>query len=136
MNDSYFAAISTGHFCCICTDRDEYRTFNVLYYYFAKLHIGIGWKKLPQREFEEFIRLAATLLVTILVEQLFYQTNQIVLGASSGTDAVAVYSVATLIYLNYRGLAGVITDIFSPHISTLVAKQGTKDEITETYLYV
>lgn len=129
----YPQAISVA---CAQTGLNILLSASVLYYCFVKLRIKISWHGLPKSELKEFARLAVSLLVTIFVEQLFYQTNPIVLGSSHGTRSVAVYSIAALVYLNYRGMAGVITDIFSPHISALVARQGLGKEITAAFIRV
>lgn len=129
----YPQAISVA---CAQTGLNILLSASVLYYCFVKLRIKISWHGFPKSEMKELARLAGSLLVTVFVEQLFYQTNPIILGASRGTGAVAVYSIASLVYLNYRGMAGVITDIFSPHISALVAKRGLGKEITAAFIRV
>ena len=72
-----------------------------VYYCFHDLHVKIHFHYWNHELFSEFKKLALSVFAVSLIDQVFWKTNQIILGIISGTTAVAVYSIASLIYMNY-----------------------------------
>lgn len=107
-----------------------------IYYCFCKLAVRISWGRLDRKTFKEFIQLSFSLLIVALIDQLFFQASKIILGMVDGTAAVAVFSVAILIFLNYRMLAGTITEMFLPHVTALVSSRAAEADISHVYIRV
>lgn len=94
-----------------------------IFYCKTKLHINIDFHYWNHELFAEFRRLALSVFVVTLIDQIFWKTNQIILGIIDGTAAVAVYSLASLIYMNYMALSGAISGVYLPHVTEMVAKK-------------
>lgn len=107
-----------------------------VYYCFHFLHIKICWSGLPKGKMKDFVCLSIELLIIVLIEQFFYRTSQIVLGKFHGTGAVAIFSIATIIYMNYRVVGGTIMDVFVPHITSRVAKKASAIELSEIFIQI
>lgn len=94
-----------------------------IFYCKTKLHTKIHFHYWNHELFAEFRRLALSVFVVTLIDQIFWKTNQIILGIVDGTAAVAVYSLASLIYMNYMALSGAISGVYLPHVTEMVAKK-------------
>lgn len=72
------------------------------------------------------------IIVASVADQLFWKTNQLVLGFFYGSSVVAVYGVACQIYQSYLSLGNVVASVFMPRVSQLHAR-GDMDGISSLY---
>ena len=77
----------------------------------------------------------AGLLLASVADQIFWRTNQLVLGYFFGAGVVAVYGVGAQIYTSYLSLGNVITSVFLPRVSELCANRRM-DLISELFIKV
>ena len=106
------------------------------YYCFAKLKIKIKFHYLNKQLLSDIKKLALSVFVVILIDQVFFKTNQIILGIVSGTSAVAVYSISSLIYMNYMALSTAISGIYLPHITEIVAKSEPVKKLSDLFIKI
>lgn len=71
-----------------------------------------------------------------LIDQVFFKTNQVILGIVSGTFAVAVYSIAALIYMNYMALSNAISGVYLPHITEMVARKEPVQKLSGLFIQI
>jgi len=107
-----------------------------MYYCFGNLHITIKAHYWDWELFADFRRLALSVFAVSLIDQVFWKTNQIILGVVQGTGAVAVYSIAALIYMNYMALSTAISGVYLPHITELVAKRRPVQELSDLFIQI
>ncbi len=107
-----------------------------IYYCFAKLQIKISYHFWDKEMFSGFKKLALSVFAVTLIDQVFFKTNQVILGVVSGTTAVAVYSVASLIYMNYMALSTAISGVYLPHVTELVAKNEPVSKLTALFIRI
>ena len=107
-----------------------------IYYCFARLHITIQFHYWNQELFRDFKKLALSVFVVTLIDQVFWKTNQIILGIVQGTAAVAVYSIASLIYMNYMALSTAISGVYLPHITEMVAQRKPMEELSALFIQI
>ena len=103
-----------------------------VYYCFHDLHVKIHFHYWNHELFSEFKKLALSVFAVSLIDQVFWKTNQIILGIISGTAAVAVYSIASLIYMNYMALSGV----YLPHVTGMVARKEPISNLSELFIQI
>lgn len=106
------------------------------YYCFQKLHIKIHYHYWDTELFADFKKLALSVFAVSLIDQVFFKTNQVILGIVSGTVAVAVYSVASLIYMNYMALSIAISGVYLPHITELIAQQAPVSKLSDLFIRI
>lgn len=94
-----------------------------LFYCKAVLKVRIRFHSWDKELFREFKHLALSVFVVTLIDQVFWKTNQIILGIVDGTGAVAVYSLASIIYLNYMSLSLAISGVYLPYVTGMVARR-------------
>lgn len=107
-----------------------------IYYCFNVLKIKIKYHYWDKELFSDFKKLAFSVFVVTVIDQIFFKTNQVILGVVSGAAAVAVYSVSSLIYMNYMSLSTAISGVYLPHITTLVAKNSPVANLTDIFISV
>lgn len=107
-----------------------------VYYCFHDLHVKIHFHYWSPELFTEFKKLALSVFVVTLIDQIFWKTNQIILGIISGTTAVAVYSIASLIYMNYMALSTAISGVYLPHVTGMVARKEPISSLSELFIQI
>lgn len=107
-----------------------------MYYCFGRLHITIKFHYWNHELFADFRRLALSVFAVSLIDQVFFKTNQIILGIVQGTGAVAVYSIASLIYMNYMALSTAISGVYLPHITAMVAQRKPVQELSNLFTQI
>lgn len=107
-----------------------------IFYCFKKLHVTICYHYWDAELFADFKKLALSVFAVTLIDQVFFKTNQVILGVVSGTSAVAVYSVASLIYMNYMSLSTAISGVYLPHITELIAQNCPVSKLTDLFVRI
>ena len=100
------------------------------------MKITIKFHHWDKKLFKEFKKLALSVFAVTLIDQVFFKTNQVILGIISGTSAVAVYSIASLIYMNYMALSLAISGVYLPHITEMIAKREPIQKISELFIQI
>lgn len=106
------------------------------YYCFEKLGIRIRFHYWDNKLIHEFKKLALSVFAISLIDQVFFKTNQVILGIVSGTFAVAVYSISSLIYMNYMALSNAISGVYLPHITEMVARKEPVQKLSGLFIQI
>lgn len=107
-----------------------------IYYCFAHLHISICFHGWDWGLLRDFRKLALSLFAVSIVDQAFFRTNQVILGIIDGTGAVAVYSIAALIYMNYMSLSTAISGVYLPHVTAMIARRDSMIELSSLFIRI
>lgn len=107
-----------------------------VYYCFAKLKIKIKFHYLDKQLLNDIKKLALSVFMVVLIDQVFFKTNQIILGIVSGTSAVAVYSISSLIYMNYMALSTAISGVYLPHVTEIVAQNEPIKKLSDLFIQI
>lgn len=107
-----------------------------VYYCYNKLHMKMHFYYWDKIALNEMKKLSLSVFIVTIIDQIFWKTNQIILGIISGVDAVAVYAVASLIYMNYMALSIAIAGVYSPKIMKMVSEQVNTKILSEEFLRI
>lgn len=107
-----------------------------MYYCHCKLKIIIKYSFWDKDAFKEMSKLALSVFIVTVVDQIFWKTNQVILGIISGTAIVAVYSISSLIYMNYMALSTTISSIYLPKITKMVASRVSNKILSNEFLRI
>lgn len=107
-----------------------------IYYCFYKLNIKIKFHYWDNKLFKDFRKLAFSTFFVMIVDQIFFKTNQIILGIIEGSVAVAIYAIASIVYTNYMTLATSISGMYLPHIVELVTKEQEMKKISNLFISI
>lgn len=102
----------------------------------VKLHIkfcfkGIDWSLLKEMSVYTFY-----IFLGIIFDRIFWNTDQVILGAMYGTSAVAVYSLGSSFSLYYVTVADSLTGVLLPRITSMVAKGYSMRKISHLFIRV
>ena len=95
-----------------------------------KLH-RFEWKLL-----KELILFSFFVFLAVAMEQTYWRSGQLILGAIIGTGAVAVYAIAMKLDIFFTRLADNISAIFLPQLSQISAHRSFKEQTNEVFLKV
>lgn len=101
-----------------------------------RLSIKIKYHGFDRNMLFELTHYSVFLLMNIIVDELYWGTDSLILGAIKGTAEVAIYGTASVIVTQYRNFASVIHGIFLPMLTKIVANGGDKKEINKIFLKV
>lgn len=106
------------------------------YYCFIKLNMTIKFHYWNKSLYKEFRKLTLSVFIVSIVNQIFFKTNQVILGIVSGTVAVAIYSIAAIIYMNYMALSVAISGVYLPHVMEIIAKNQPKKILSDLFIVI
>lgn len=86
---------------------------------------------------KEILLYSSAILLALIADQIFWKTNQLVLGAICGMSIVAVYAVAMQVAQTaYQPLGIALSGIFTPKLSELYFKENNIHAISDLFTSV
>jgi len=107
-----------------------------IYFCFAQLNVKFKLHFWERKFIGELLSFSFFVFLAIIVEQVYWKTGQIILGAVSGTVAVAIYSITIQIIMVFMMFSGATYSIFLPHISKISAKTADMGLINEIFVKI
>lgn len=105
-----------------------------IYYCFFKLKIKIQFKKIRFNVIREISGYSFFVFMNIIVDKIYWSTDQLILGAVSGSIAVAIYAVASTINGYYMNFSTAISGVFLPKITAMVTRSVSDKEISDLFI--
>lgn len=93
-------------------------------YVHTKLKIKVRFGKCDKNLLKEISRYSAFIFLGSIVDQLYWNTDKIILGIVSGESAVAVYSVGSQIHTYFQQFSWSISNVFFPRITKMVTEES------------
>lgn len=106
------------------------------YYCFAKLKIRFHLYHWDGKFVKEILYFSFFIFLNAIMDQIYWKTGQLILGAVIGTVSVAIYSVAIQLTMAYMGFSANISGVFLPHLSALACKADSMPEINQIFIKV
>lgn len=106
-----------------------------VYYCFFKLRVRFQLHYWDKPFVKEILFFSFFIFLNAVMDQVYWKSGQLILGAVSGTLAVAVYAVAVQLCLSYMNVSANMSGVFLPHLSALAAK-GSMQEMNQIFLKV
>lgn len=104
-----------------------------IYYCYHSLRMRVRYHYFDWALLTDFRRLALSCFLVGVIDQIFFKTNQIILGIIASTSMVAVYSIASTIYMNYMSLSTAISGVYLPHVTEMVARRASAAELSALF---
>ena len=101
--------------------------FTHLIYVFIKIPPKFSFRRFDHQLIKSFLKLSLSIFIVAITDQVFWKTNQFILGARVGTSAVTVYAVAAQIYMNYMVISSTIQGVFLPKVTALVTQNKNRE---------
>jgi len=100
-----------------------------VYYSLNRIKIKIKLYSWNKYFVKEMIVFSFFIFLNMIIDQIYWKTDQLILGILSGTSAVAVYSIASQLDRYYINFSANINSVFLPRISAISAKSDDMTEI-------
>lgn len=100
-----------------------------VYYVFKKMKVEIklySWDKVLVKDMLTF---SFFIFLNMIIDQIYWKTDQIILGIISGTSAVAIYSIASQLNACYMNFSTNANSVFLPQISAISVKTDSMKQI-------
>ncbi len=92
-----------------------------------------GWDKSLAKGLLTF---SFAIILVALADQIFWKTDQLIVGYFMGPGAVAVYAIGSQIYTVYMLIGTAMTSVFLPRVSELFHAQRNMDAISKLFTKV
>lgn len=102
----------------------------------VKLHAAVRLHRLDKKLMREMLVFSAGIVLAAVADQIFWKTNQIILGQMYGTALVAVYSIGAQVYLSYMPLGMAVSSVFMPRVSKIYEVDHDMHAISELFIRV
>lgn len=111
-------------------------TVFVIVYSFKFLKVRLSFHKFEKSFLLELFGFSFFVLLAMIVDKVYWGTDQFILGAVSGTIAVAIYSVGSSFTTYFMSFSTAITGLFLPRLTEMNERQASNDEYTELFIKV
>lgn len=101
-----------------------------------RMNIKIPKQKLNRKIAKEVVSLASAILIGGIADQIFWKTDQIILGKMFSTAVVAVYSVGAQIYMMYMQFGTQVASVFYPRVSILYNEVNGLKKVSDLFIQV
>ena len=105
-----------------------------LYYCLKILNIKIKFKKFDYAILKEISGYSFFIFLNIIVDKIYWSTDQFILGAISGTVAVAIYSLGSTMNTYYMNFSTAISGVFLPKVTKMVTKDASSKELSDLFI--
>ena len=107
-----------------------------VYYCFYILKIKISFGKMNICVLNEIFGYSFFIFLNILVDKIYWSTDQIILGGMVGATSVAIYSVGSTLNNYYMMFSTAISGMFLPRITQMVNKNSTNKELSDLFIKI
>lgn len=105
-----------------------------LFYCKYKIQIKFIFEKFDWSLLKEIAIYSFWIFLNAIMDKVYWNTGQFVLGAISGTIAVSVFSVGIHLQSMYMTFSTAISSVFLPRVSIMVAQEKSNKEISDLFI--
>jgi O-antigen/teichoic acid export membrane protein len=101
-----------------------------------KLKIKIFFERINWHFIKEASVFSFFILVDVIMDRVYWNSGQFILGIVSGTAAVAIFSVAITIQHMYMNFSIAISGVFLPKVTAMVVRNQTNQSISDLFIRI
>lgn len=116
--------------------------FNILvipikvYYCFSKLKLKVKLHNIDKDLVKSILSFAFLIFLTSVVDQMLWRVNPLIIISEKGAIESAIYNIAFTIFTNYMLLSTVISGVFLPKVTHMVATGVENDELSRLFIRI
>lgn len=99
-----------------------------------RLQIKMYFRRFKLSFIKEVAIYSFWILLNVIMDKIYWGTGQFVLGAVSGTIAVAVFAVAIQLQTMYMQFSTAITSLFLPKVTAMVTTNNDEKELSDLFI--
>lgn len=105
-----------------------------VWYCFEKLHIKIYFNNFQWSLLKEIGGYSFFIFLNIIIDKIYWSTDQFILGMFSGTVIVAIYAVASQLSMYYMNFSTAMSGVFLPRVTQMVTHRATDKELSDMFI--
>lgn len=106
------------------------------FYCFFRIRVKIRLHTMDRPLVRDMLRFAFFIFLNTVIDQLYWKTDIVILGAVAGTLATGIYGIASRINTMYTNFSATVNSVFLPQISRTVAKSSDMKPINAVFYKV
>jgi len=103
------------------------------YYSLYKIKVKIKLYNFNKPLVREMTIFSFFIFLNVVIDQIYWKTDQLILGIIAGTSAVAVYSIASQLNTYYMNFSSSVNAVFLPQVSAITARTDDMTEINKMF---
>ncbi|WP_099205204.1 lipopolysaccharide biosynthesis protein [Scatolibacter rhodanostii] len=107
-----------------------------IYYCLRKLNMKIRFHHFDSGLFRSMLQFSMYTFIGALMDQVFWQSNKVIMNVAVSTAAVGMYGAALTIFLNYQSLSTAITSVFLPNVTERVTHNAPPKELSDMLIRI
>ena len=108
----------------------------VIHFFYCKYKLGIQlhFRRFRWELLKEISVYSFWIFLSVIMDRIYWNTGQFVLGMYGGTAAIAVFAVAIQLSMLYMSFSTSISGVFLPKVTAMVASQSDQKEISDLFI--
>jgi len=107
-----------------------------MFYCFKILKIKIIFGHIPKGLLREIIVFSSFIFINLIIERIYWSTDQIILGIYSGSIAVSIYTIGTAFSGYFIGFSSAISNVFLTKVTGMVIREVPDKELSDLFIKV
>lgn len=107
-----------------------------IYYCFRVLDIKIRFDNIDLTLFKEIFSYSYFIFLNIVVDKIYWSTDQLILGAVVGANAVAIYNIGSMFNVYYKSISTAISGVFLPRITSMVVNKVSDEDLSDLFIRI
>jgi len=107
-----------------------------VFYCFKKLKVKVQFGHFDKHLLKEILIYSSFIFLNAIMDKIYWSTDQIILGAVTGVNQVAVYAIAMQFLMIYMSISTAISGLFLPKISIMEKNGATSKEFSDFFIKV
>lgn len=101
-----------------------------------RIKVHFNFKILEKSILKEIFTYSGFIFLGLIVDQLYWNTDKVILSVMIGEIPVAIYAVASQIHSYYQQFSGSISEVFFPRVTRMVAEKQDADALSALFIKI
>ncbi|HGH7173402.1 TPA: oligosaccharide flippase family protein [Bacillus wiedmannii] len=107
-----------------------------IYYCFRVLKIKIVFKKIEKGVLKEVIVFSSFIFINLMIDKIYWSTDQFILGIFSGAAAISVYTIGVSFTGYFSGFSTAISNVFLSRVTGMVTREVNDKDVSDLFIKV
>ncbi|WP_409290488.1 oligosaccharide flippase family protein [Peribacillus sp. SCS-37] len=108
--------------------------FANMFYCFKILKVKIKFTKFQNGLFKEIITFSSFIFINMIIDKIYWSTDQILLGIYSGTVAISIYTVGATFTGYFSGFATAISNVFLSRVTVMASLKNPMATLSNLFI--
>lgn len=106
------------------------------WYSAKRLHLGPALHDFDRQLVRGLLMFSGSILLATVADQVFWRTDQLILGYFFGTETVAVYGIAAQVFMCYMPLGIAVANVFLPKVTRIYRGDDTSETLSDLFVRI